>query len=221
MLALAAAMAFDMFITEGRAGQLAFFVLLALLVVQYFRKDIRKGLLVAAIAVPLLFAGGYGLSPTFRQRVDSARHEIAVFDSNPNTSIGLRLLFWQYSWRIIKAKPLIGVGTGDFQPAYARVNKQFSPTMVATDNPHNQYILVLCQFGLVGLAVLLAIFFLQIRAALRGRDDLRRLRMALPVFFLTIMLTESYLIVYETGFFFSLFSAVLFKTGESGGAGEG
>ncbi|MHB8790958.1 MAG: O-antigen ligase family protein [Desulfobulbaceae bacterium] len=220
MLALALAMAFDMFITEGRAGQLAFFVLLTLLVFQYFRKDLRKGLLVAAIAVPLLFAGGYVLSPTFQQRVDSARHEIAIFDSNPNTSIGLRLLFWKNSWRIIKAKPLIGAGTGDFQLAYAWVNMQFSPAMVATDNPHNQYVLVLCQLGLMGLVALLAIFVLQVRAALQSRDDLRRLRLALPVLFLTIMLTESYLIVYETGFFFSLFSAVLFKDAESGVAGE-
>jgi O-antigen ligase len=221
MLVLALAMSVNMFITEGRAGQLAFFVLLILLVFQYFRKNIRKGLLVAGVAVPLLFAGGYTLSPTFQQRVDAARNEIAVFDSNPNTSIGLRLLFWQNSWQIIRMHPLAGVGTGDFQRAYSWINMKYSPRMVATDNPHNQYILVLCQFGLMGLAALLSIFFLQIRAALQSGDDLRRLRLALPVLFLTIMLTESYLIVYETGFFFALFSAVLFKSGESRGAGEG
>lgn len=221
MLVLAVVMSFDMFITEGRAGQLAFFALLILLVFQYFRKNILRGLLVAGIGVPLLFAGGYTLSPTFQQRVDAARHEIAVFDRNPNTSVGLRLLFWQNSWRIIRTHPLAGVGTGDFRRAYSWVNMKYSPRMVATDNPHNQYVLVLCQFGVMGLAALLAIFFLQIRAALRSGDDLRRLRLALPILFLTIMLTESYLIVYETGIFFTLFSAVLFKTGESRGSGEG
>lgn len=221
MLVLALAMGVDMFITEGRAGQLAFFVLLILLVFQYFRKNIFKGLLVAGILVPLLFGGGYILSPTFQQRVDAVRHEISIFDRNPDTSIGLRLLFWRNSWQIIRRHPLIGVGTGDFQRAYTWINLRYSPRMVATDNPHNQYILVLCQFGLMGLTALLSIFFLQIRAALQSRDDLRRLRMALPVLFLTIMLTESYLIVYETGFFFSLFSAVLFKTDESPGSGEG
>jgi O-antigen ligase len=221
MLVLAMAMSFDMFITEGRAGQLAFFVLLILLVLQYFRKNILAGILVAAIAVPLFFAGGYVLSPTFQQRVDAVRDEIATFDANPNTSIGLRLLFWKNSWRIIQAKPLVGAGTGDFQRAYAWVNMQFSPMMVATDNPHNQYVLVLCQLGIIGLAALLAIFSLQIRAALLRDDLLRRLRLALPVLFLTIMLTESYLIVFETGMFFSLFSAVLFKDEACQGTGAG
>jgi len=221
MLVLALAMSVNMFITEGRTGQLAFFALFVLLVFQYFKKNIRKGLLVAGIAVPLLFAGGYTLSPTFQQRVDAARDEIAVFDTNPNTSIGLRLLFWQNSWQIIRLHPLVGVGTGDFQRAYTWMNLRYSPRMVATDNPHNHYILVLCQFGLMGLASLLAIFFLQVRAALRSGDDLWRLRLALPVLFLTIMLTESYLMVFETAFLFSLFSAVLFKTGEGPESGEG
>ena len=219
LLVLALAMGVDMFITEGRAGQLAFFALLVLLVLQYFWMNICKGLLVAGIAVPLLFAGGYALSPTFQQRVDAVRHEIATFDTDPNTSIGLRLLFWRNSWVIIRRHPLIGVGTGDFRSAYKWVNWQTSPTMVATDNPHNQYVLVLCQFGLIGLASLLTIFLLQVRAALRSGDGLHRLRLALPVLFLTIMLTESYLIVYETGFFFSLFSAVLFK--DEAGLGQG
>ena len=220
-LALALAMTVDMFITEGRAGQLAFFALLCLLVFQYFRKDIVKGLLVAGIAVPLLFGGCYAFSPTFQHRVNAAREEIAAFDRNPNTSTGLRLLFWKNSWRLIQRHPLLGVGTGDFRQAYAWVNMQASPRMVATDNPHNQYVLVLCQFGLVGLASLLAIFFLQIRAALRTSDGLQRLRLALPVLFLTIMLTESYLIVYETGFFFTVCTAVLFKAGKSEGGGDG
>lgn len=219
MLVLALAMAVNMFITEGRAGQLAFFVLLALLVLQYFRKNILKGLLFAAIAVPLCFAAGYALSPIFKLRVDAVRDEITAFDSNPNTSIGLRLRFWRNSWVLIQRRPLMGVGTGDFQMAYKWVNMQASPALVATDNPHSQYVLVLCILGVPGLTALLAIFFLQIRAARRHQDSLHRLRLALPVLFLTIMLTESYLIVNETGMLFSLLSAVLFKRDASPGTG--
>ena len=219
MLVLALAMAVNMFITEGRAGQLAFFVLLTLLVLQYFRKNILKGILIAAIAVPLCFAGGYLFSPTFKQRVDAVHEEIATFDTNPDTSIGLRLRFWRNSWVLIRRHPLIGVGTGDFQMAYKWVNTKASPFLVVTDNPHSQYVLVLCLLGLPGLTALLAIFFLQIRAARRNQDSLHRLRLALPVLFLTIMLTESYLIVNETGMLFSLLSAVLFKFDTSPGTG--
>jgi O-antigen ligase len=40
--------------------------------------------------------------------------------------------------------------------------------------------------------------------------------MAFPLFFLVIMTTASYLNVYGSGFLFSLFSAVLFKTQSNG-----
>ena len=209
--AIALCMAFNMFITEGRAGQVAFFVMLALLLLQYFRRNIVKGVLIAAVLLPIMFGVGFQFSSTFHKRVIQVGDEIGSFKENPNTSIGLRLLFWENSWEIIKKNPLLGVGTGDYQNEYGKVNKKASPTMVVTDNPHNQYVMVLCQFGILGLLSLLAIFFLQLRQAFTVQDGFERIRMAFPVLLLVIMLTESYLIVYETGFTFSLFSAILYK----------
>ena len=210
LIVLAACMAFDMFITEGRTGQVAFFVLLGLLFVQFFRGNVFRGLLFALCIPPLIFIAGYQLSPTFQLRVNAAGQEIRQFQENPDTSVGLRLFFWKNSWQIISAHPLFGVGTGDFQSSYAEVNKEFSPEMVATDNPHNQYVFILCQFGILGLFCLLAIFLAQLYLAARVKDDWQRIRFAFPIFFLTIMLAESYLVIYETGFFFALFSAVLY-----------
>ncbi|MCF6186289.1 MAG: O-antigen ligase family protein [Desulfobulbaceae bacterium] len=222
LILLAGCMAVDMFITEGRTGQVVFFVLLGLLFIQFFSRSKLKAVLFILLILPLTFAAGYQLSPTFQNRVDAAGQEIREFNENPNTSVGLRLLFWKNSWRIIRAHPLFGVGTGDFQSSYAEVNAELSPDMVATDNPHNQYVFILCQFGILGLLSLLTIFFAQIHQAVTCKDDWRRIRIAFPVFFLTIMLAESYLVIYETGFFFALFSAVLFarpgKSAESSAA---
>ena len=208
---VAGLMILDMFITEGRAGQLVFFVLMALLLLQRLRRRLALGLLLCLVLLPLSFAVSYQLSPTFRHRVDQVGSEIAAFKVNPKTSVGLRLLFWRNSLEIIRVHPLFGVGTGDFQDAYARVNRVRSPAMVATDNPHNQYVLVLCQFGILGLASLLVLFAVQFRQAARIRDGWQRVRVAFAVFFLTIMLTESYLVVYETGFLFALLGAVFHK----------
>ncbi|MFH2124423.1 MAG: O-antigen ligase family protein [Pseudomonadota bacterium] len=203
-------MIFNMFITEGRGGQIVFFVLLGLLFLQIFRKNILRAGLIMIFLLPAIFTAGYQLSPVFHGRVDRACSEIHQFKSNPNTSVGLRLLFWQNSWDIIKKNPWLGVGTGDFPSAYAEVNTLKSPLMGATDNPHNQYVFVLCQLGLLGLAVLVGIFVTQIRQAFVLSDGWERLRLAFPLFFLTIMCTESYLIIVQTGFLFSLFSAVLY-----------
>ncbi len=211
LVALAVLMACNMFITEGRTGQIAFFVLLGLLFFQVFSKNILKATLLVLFALPVIFTAGYQLSPTFQNRVDTAAQEITQFQENPNTSVGLRLLFWKNSWQIIKSHPVLGVGTGDFKDAYAEVNTQYSPAMVVTDNPHNQYVFVLSQFGILGLISLLAIFFVQFMEAMQGKDDWQRIRFAFPLFFLMIMLTESYLIVYETGFFFALFAAVFYR----------
>lgn len=207
---LAAVIAFNMFITEGRAGQVAFFGLSALLIFQYFKKNILWASALAVILLPGLFAAGYKFSPTFHARVNAAMDEIAHFSQNPNTSIGLRLHFWEVSLAIAKKHPFIGVGTGDFQMAYAEVNRVVSPGLVATDNPHNQYVLVLCQFGIIGLLALLGIFITQVRHAFSEDDRFKRIRLAFPLFFLIIMMSESYFIVYETGFLFSLFCAVLY-----------
>lgn len=229
---LAGLMMFDMFITEGRSGQMVFFVLLALLCFQIFRKRTLRAVLIVTFLLPAIFTAGYHFSPVFQGRVDRACSEVLHSKSNANTSVGLRLLFWQNSWEIIKENPWLGVGTGDFQAAYAEVNQRQSPRMVATDNPHNQYVLVLCQLGLLGLTGLLGIFGTQIRQAFaqhdgwsgdgqgrpngaKARDGWEHLRLAFPLFFLTIMVTESYLIIAQTGFFFSLFSAVLYGRRES------
>ncbi|NOQ45814.1 MAG: hypothetical protein GQ559_03955 [Desulfobulbaceae bacterium] len=213
---IAVLMIFDMFITEGRTGQLVFFVLFALLLLQLYRKNILRGFIITVLLLPTLFAVGYLLSPTFHDRIEQARFEAAEFRNNPETSVGFRLLYWQNSWEIIKGAPLFGVGTGDFQSAYAEVNSRLSPKVKPTDNPHNQYVLILCQFGLLGLSALLGIFIVQMHQAGKMRDGWQRMRVAFPLFFLTIMLTESYLVVYETGFLFSLFSAVLYKNKATG-----
>jgi O-antigen ligase len=157
----------------------------------------------------------YQASPVFHGRVDRGVSEVRQFQNNPNTSVGLRLLFWQNSWEIITNNLWIGVGTGDFPTAYATINRKNSPRFVATDNPHNQFILAGCQLGLLGITSLMAIFIIQIiqgklRTLSPYGDGWQRVRLAFPVFFLTIMLTESYLIIASTGFLFSLFSAVFY-----------
>lgn len=208
---LAAVMIFNMFITDGRAGQLVFFVLVGVFLLQQFKKNILVTAVAVAVLIPICIGASYTLSPTFQSRVDMAIEEIRQFESNPNTSIGMRLVFWQNSMELVKESPFIGVGTGDFEIEYAKVNAVNSPEIRATDNPHSQYFLVATRFGLAGLVVMLSVFYYQFRYARELYDDLRPIRFAFPIFFLVIMLTESYLVVYETGFFFSLFSAVLYK----------
>ncbi|MCI5145121.1 MAG: hypothetical protein D3923_06220, partial [Candidatus Electrothrix sp. AR3] len=211
LFCLAGLMTLNMFITEGRAGQAVFFVLIALLLFQVFRKKRLKAALAIGLLLPMLFVTGYLGSSVFKQRVDMVWEEMAGFKKNPNTSVGLRMQFVQNSFELIRNHPWVGVGTGDFQAAYAQVNQDRSPYAIATDNPHNQYILTTVMLGLPGLLALLLIFTVMFFQAGLIADEGKRIRVAFPLFFLVIMLSESYLKVYETAFFFSLFAAFLYK----------
>jgi len=212
MLLLAGALTWGVFMTKGRAGQLVFFVLMLLLIVQYFRRNLRRAALVAMVLLPLLFTFAYQLSPVFQARIALIRQNIVTFDQDANTPVGLRLLFWQNSWEIIRQTPWFGVGTGGFAAAYAQVNQQRSPAMPATVNPHNQYIFAATEQGVLGILALLGLFGVHLRQARRLADGWQRIRWAFPLFFLVIMTTDSYLNSFGSGFLFSLFSAILFKS---------
>ncbi len=211
MALLAALFVCTVLATDGRAGHLVFFILLILLLFQYFRGKVYKAILLTLVLIPLLFAAAYNLSPHFQARLDHAIEDIQIFHKNQDTSVGLRFVRWRNSWEIIRQSPWLGSGTGGFTAAYQEVHQRLSPALPMIDNPHNQYLFVLTQWGILGLLLLLNIFFAQIRQAGLNADGRGRMQLAFSLFFLTIMLTESYLSVHGTGFLFSLLGAVLFK----------
>ncbi|WLE96704.1 MAG: O-antigen ligase family protein [Candidatus Electrothrix communis] len=211
LLPLAGLMTVNMFMTEGRTGQAVFLVLMGLFLFQIFAKNRLKATIAVFLLLPAICILGYLYSPTFQQRVNTAQQEIKDFKKNPDTSVGMRLLFFQNSLEIIRHHPWLGVGTGDFPSAYAEVNRKRSPASIATDNPHNQYVLVSAMLGLTGILFFLLIFIIMFVQAKLLPDDYRRIRIALPLFFLVIMLAESYLTVYQTAFFFVVMTAALYK----------
>uniref|UniRef100_UPI0040575527 O-antigen ligase family protein n=1 Tax=Candidatus Electrothrix sp. TaxID=2170559 RepID=UPI0040575527 len=211
LIPLAGLMTVNMFITEGRTGQLVFLVLMGLLLLQFFNKNRLKAIGAICFLLPAISITSYLYSPTFQQRVNIAWQEIENFKKNPDTSVGMRLLFVRNSLEIISQHPCFGVGTGDFQSAYAAVNRKRSPASIATDNPHNQYVLVGAMLGIPGILLLLLIFLTMSFQAKTLQDDVQRLCTALPLFFLVIMLAESYLTVYQTAFFFVVMTAALYK----------
>jgi O-antigen ligase len=92
------------------------------------------------------------------------------------------------------------------------VNRQRSPDIPPVDNPHNQYILTAVQLGVAGVLALLGIFGTQIYLAGQTKDGWERIRLAFPLFFMTIILTDSYLNTFNSAFLFSSFSAVFYKS---------
>ena len=62
------------------------------------------------------------------------------------------------------------------------------------DNPHNQYLYVWFEIGVLGLLFLIFIFYFQAKQLLKQRDGY--FKVSLPLSFLFLMLIDSYLFIF-------------------------
>ena len=208
----ALSMTFNMFITAGRAGQMMFFAALVIIIFQYFKKSQVKATIVSVIIISLIAIGGYNYSPLFKYRLNHIAYDLAVFTTNPNTSVGHRIIFTKNTFDMIKNDPFFGVGTGDFPTEYIKINLTNSPAVKSTVQPHNMYLYVQAQLGLLGLASFFWIFYVQFRIAAASENlFVHNVGTALPLLFLVIMVSDTYLLGHFTSNLFILFSSFLYS----------
>jgi len=205
-------MSINMFITGGRAGQIAYLLVISILLFQYFRKSIWKAILAILLTLSGVLSLAYTNSTLFNDRVNSAVIEINHFDIQSAGTVGLRLNWAINTLLLIKQNPIIGVGTGDFVNEYRKVSLERTPHLQLTAHPHNMYLLEMAQFGILGLLSLLSILLMQILFALKSKDSLiQNLGMTLPLIFFVIMFSDVYLLGHYTTMLFMYFSAILYK----------
>ena len=197
-----------LFMVQGRTGYL---VLAVLLMYFCFRLLHWKGLVLAVVVILGVANVGYIASTTMRERLDLVKDETAVWKPGhgATSSSGLRMDYYTNSLKIIRDHPILGVGTGGFALAYTEKIKgtQSAPS----NNPHNQYLLITVQLGIVGLLLLLYLFVQQWRTAAWLPTAFEQ-DMARGVL-LTIMsgsLLNSPLLDHAEAMFFAWMSGVLF-----------
>ena len=215
--ALLLAMTVNMFITAGRAGQVAFFVAVVVLCLQYFGPSLRAAVgtsVIVATTLALAWAG----SDSFRHRLTAAVTGDAAQGGEYDISIDERSAYLRNALRVIAEHPWLGVGTGDLAFEMRRHHEAATPELRFRANPHSMYLMMVGQFGVLGLASLLILFAAQLRLALaRGQPQVvRHVGVALPAIFMVLCLAESYLAVHATALLFSAFSAFLYKAPQVG-----
>lgn len=151
-----------MLMVQGRTG---YIILAALTILLLHVRWGGRGIAAAIVLVSTAFIGAYAVSTSFHQRIDQAvvnaqnwSPEVPAHDA-----VTERLEFYLNTIEIIREHPVLGVGTGGFAQAYAQhvVHKGLAPTR----NPHNQYLLIMAQVGVVGVMLLLWLFVQQWLAA--------------------------------------------------------
>lgn len=149
--------------TTGRSGYLAMLIVLIFMAFKYLKDQENKigfktlvGLsLVVGISAALLMN-----SKTSADRINQAFTEFQLSEKNASennvTSIGQRLNFWENTIEMIPHYFLTGAGTGGFQAAYTEQVKNKTGLQAAiTQDPHNQYMKILIEQGILGLVLFL------------------------------------------------------------------
>lgn len=75
-----------------------------------------------------------------------------------------RFELWGNAWKVFKAHPLFGVGTGDVvDECHRQLAADESPLYDTTKHAHNQYLTFLVTFGIVGFLLIAAVFVWALR----------------------------------------------------------
>lgn len=142
-------------VTPGRSGYVVFLVLVvwSFAVWRGF-----KGLLLGALAAGVIGLLAYNLSASVHNRVNLGITEMQNFSTVPEeTSLGRRMLMVQTTLGMIAERPLLGVGTGSFKQSFSAIaaEKYTGWRAIPFDDPHNQYLFIATENGLVGLLTFL------------------------------------------------------------------
>ncbi|WP_254257810.1 O-antigen ligase family protein [Methylobacter tundripaludum] len=111
-------------------------------------------------------------SSTLQQRTQTGLTEKAAYQTSGElTSIGVRVIFAKNTLSLIKEHPVLGYGTSSFKSTYSRyAAAQYSGWRgTSTSDPHNQYLFVWLENGLIGLLLFFAYIYTAIRQGLNSQ----------------------------------------------------
>ncbi len=128
----------------------------------------RRITAVAAVALLIVFGAASGI--VLRHGENSLGSRLTSIFTHQDTSSQERLGVWKASWTLFRQHPVLGVGIGNWKIACAGVGigeTRAERADIFFQQPHNDYLWVLTETGIPGLAVYLLVFVLAIAYVLR------------------------------------------------------
>jgi O-antigen ligase len=150
------------FVATGRTALVVILFLLALFAIKKLKPHGIFILFAGAIAI---VAVAWFSSPYLRARTEQIWTDYQAYEaSGARNSSGERVEFAKKSLEFIREAPIIGHGTGSIPSLFIKAAVgQIGAAATATTNPHNQTFAVAIQLGLVGAAVLWAMWIAHLR----------------------------------------------------------
>jgi hypothetical protein len=192
----------SIFSEAGRAGQLTFNMFFILYALYFLNKKIIYSFSIICF-LALVNVYSYNNSGIYKYRVDNLMHTVQHDGMNKDSKVkqkNIRYVFHKESFELIKKRPIFGHGTGSFSSVFR--NNTISTYMYYDHKtPHNNFLYVLFELGLIGLLIFLSFFYFQIKDLFSVRI-FRYERLILPLFLIFLMLFDSYLFIFTITLFY-------------------
>ena len=149
-------------LTKTRTASLIFVLLCGFIFLKYFSFSSRGGLWLLGFL--LLLGVAWQSASDLRTRVMDTIKDVSTFSQGKKVSEeGNRLEIFSITTEIIAERPLLGHGIATWKPLYETRAQGLSSAGMTT--PHNDYLLYAAEIGLIGLAVLLWTWGVQLAVA--------------------------------------------------------
>ncbi|WAK01994.1 O-antigen ligase family protein [Methylobacter sp. YRD-M1] len=197
------------FLVSGRTGQLIFLLLMMLFYIQRFSIKKAALLITATVALLLVFIACSDRANRINEGFSQTQNYLHSESGETNTSEGQRLTFWKHSLTLISENPWLGHGTGSYPTEYSRVAAKAD---IASNNPHNEYLMITIQTGIVGLLLFLAFLFSLYQCSLKLADEYKWLAQGILVALAINSLFNSTILDFTEGHWFTTMIALCFAT---------
>jgi O-antigen ligase len=185
--------AISIFTERGRAGQVIFNLSVVFYIIYYNRKKLIRLFTLLVLLFSFQFVI-YSSTNVYKDRFDAVSN---IIQNNGDRGKGkpddIRYVFVKESLKRIIQKPILGYGTGSFGTIFKEQVKS-GHIFDKHTTPHNQYLYVWFELGILGLVLLLLIFYLQVKELFRKKDGIHRV--LLPLSFIFLMLIDSYFFIF-------------------------
>lgn len=172
-------------LSQGRTGYL---LVLASLLAYALAVARGRWLLFSVTGVVLAGALTLAASDILQSRFTQALEEARMSDVNNESSIGHRLYNYKTTPKLIAEAPLFGHGTGAYHEEICRFVERAEQCEMFGWHPHNQFLFLAADHGLLGAALYLALIVGMVVTALRSEDKTAG---ALLTVLATVMLVDS------------------------------
>ena len=201
-----------LFISTGTSGQILAISLLMLFIVQH--TGVRSALIIPvmiAIIVLLSFSNENNSMRFAVEKMYVRYHHLVSTDTAGNNT---RPRIYIHAIKLVRDKPLLGTGIGSYEEALRTKQPEFyKVTTIARKNPHNEFLMISVQTGLIGLILLLFLFYRQASSTERiSNKEYKYIAQGLVVLIIIGCMGNSMILDSREGHFWAFFSALLFST---------